>query len=227
MSHVHPDGRQQPDIQVDLVRAGPPGEPLSAFLTLFYYGKGVFTWLSKDNRTLWWSPQPRAVLFCHELHVGRTLRKVMRRGTYHVTADTVFDKVVEGCRDQLRGPEGGSWIDDDWVDVMGSLHQLGHAHSIEVWEGDELVGGLFGVCVGQMFYGCSMYRIRPNASKVALVHLVQRLAAWRFPMIDCAIYNPYLKQMGARLLPREKFHGMASMLVRGQRRTGSWTRYFE
>lgn len=227
MSHVEPDGRQHPNLGEDLVRASPPGEPLTAFLTLFYYGKGVFTWLTKDDRSLWWSPQPRAVLFCHELRVNRTLRKVMRRGTYRITADTAFDQVVVGCRDQMRGKERESWIDDDWVDVMGTLHRLGHAHSVEAWEGDQLVGGLFGVCIGQMFYGCSMFHERPNASKVALVRLVQQLSEWRCPIIDCAIYNPYLKQMGAQLVPREKFHGMASVLVRGQRRIGPWTAYFE
>ena len=226
MSRVEEDGRQHPDLGVDLVRAGAPGEPLSAFLTLFYYGKGVFPWLSKDERSLWWSPQPRAVLFCQDLLVNRTLRKVIRRGHLRVTADTVFDEVLRRCRDQTRGPEGGSWIDDDWVDVMGTLHRLGHAHSVEVWEGDQLVGGLFGVCVGQMFYGCSMFHHRPNASKVALVQLVKRLIEWGFPVIDCAIYNPYLKQMGARLVPRAKFHGMASILVRGQRRIGPWTAHF-
>lgn len=202
---------------------------MSAFLTLFYYGKGVFPWMrmSKDDRSLWWSPQPRAVLFCEELRVGRTLRKVMRRGTFRITADTAFDEVLRGCRDQARGSDLGSWIDEDWADVMGTLHRLGHAHSVEVWEGDQLAGGLFGVCVGQMFYGCSMFHRRPNASKVALVRLVQKLAEWRFPIVDCAIYNPYLKQMGARLMPRTKFHGMAETLVRGKRRVGSWTRHFE
>jgi leucyl/phenylalanyl-tRNA--protein transferase len=227
VSRVDAEGHQIPEIPADLVGASPPGEPLSAFLTLFYYGKGVFPWLSKDDKTLWWSPQPRAVLFCHELHVNRTLRKVMRRGTYRVTADTSFDEVVRACRTVPRSSDAGSWIDDDLVDVMSTLHQLGHAHSIETWEDGRLVGGLFGLAIGQMFYGCSMYHSRPNASKAALVRAAQQLSAWKCPVIDCAIYNPYLKQMGARLMPRERFHLMAGTLMRGTRRIGSWTPYFD
>jgi leucyl/phenylalanyl-tRNA--protein transferase len=106
MSRIESNGRQHCELDQDFVRAGPPGEPLCAFLTLFYYGKGVFTWMSKDNRSLWWSPQPRAVLFCHELNVNRTLRKVLRRGTFRVTTDTAFDEVVRACSDQVRGMPG-------------------------------------------------------------------------------------------------------------------------
>jgi leucyl/phenylalanyl-tRNA--protein transferase len=215
---------------VDLVRASNPKEPLSSFLTMFYYGKGVFPWLVRNDRVLWWSPQPRAVLFCKEIHVSRSLRKTLRQGRYRVTADTAFEQVVLMCRDVERGLDPdkhpSSWINDDFVDVFLNLHKLGHAHSVETWEGDQLVGGLFGVCVGQIFYGCSMFHVRPNASKVALVRLTQVLHEWGFPVIDCQICNPHLKRMGARLVPRKKFHELVEALVRGKRKIGPWTSEF-
>jgi leucyl/phenylalanyl-tRNA--protein transferase len=152
---------------------------------------------------------------------------VIRRGDYTVRADTAFDAVVELCRLTRMGDEGqGSWITDEYVRVFGGLHRLGHAHSIEAWQGDQLAGGLFGVAIGQMFYGCSMFHLHPNASKVALVALSQQLAAWDFPIIDCQIHNPHLGRMGARLLPRMHFHEAVRGLVRGKRRVGSWTEHF-
>lgn len=227
MSTIDEDGRQIPMVKEDLVQAAPVGEPLSSFLTMFHYGRGIFPWLRKDDRILWWSPRPRAVIFTKDIHVSRSMQKVMRRGHFWVTADTAFEQVVVSCRDVKRSSDPGSWIDEDFLDVFCNLNKLGHAHSIEVWEGDELVGGLFGICVGQIFFGCSMFHTRANASKVALIRLARVLEDWGFPVIDCQICNPHLKRMGAQLMPRDKFHVMASTLIRGKRRIGSWTKYFD
>ena len=119
-----------------------------------------------------------------------------------------------------------SWVSEEIVQVFSELHYLGHAHSVETWEKDQLIGGLYGVCVGRIFYGCSMFHTRPDASKVAFVRLAERLAEWRFPLIDCQIHSPHLQSMGARLISRESFHKIADMLVRAPRRTGPWTAFF-
>jgi len=223
MSLITPEGYQQPDAAVDLVRMGPTGEPLSPFLVLMFYAKGIFPWLhNQHSQRLWWSPEPRSVLLMSELHISRSLRRTLRRGKYRVTADTQFEEIVRLC----GITRNDSWVSEEIVQVFTELHRLGHAHSIETWEGDQLVGGLYGVCVGRMFYGCSMFHTRPDASKVALVTLATQLSKWRFPLIDCQIHNPHLQRMGARLIPRESFHKLAEMLVRGPRKLGSWTQFF-
>lgn len=228
MSFVEEDGTQHPETDVDLVHLGPPGEPLSPFLLLYHYAAGIFPFLMRDDRHCWWSFEPRAVFFTRNIHVSRSLRRVLRRETFSVTADTCFDAVVEFCR-LTRTGEGlpGSWLNDEYVGVFRALHQLGHAHSVEVWDRDQLVGGLFGVAIGQMFYGCSMFHLKPDASKVALVRLAEHLAQWHFPLIDCQIHNPHLRRMGAHLIPRMRFHEVVRRLVRGKRHTGRWTSFFK
>lgn len=227
MSRIEEDGSQYPEGPVDLARIGLPGEPLSAFLLLYFYAEGVFPLGMQQERHLWWSLEPRAILSTQHVRVNRTLRKVLRRGDYQVRADTAFDAVVELCRLTRMGDNGlGSWITDEYVRVFTTLHRLGHAHSIETWHEDQLAGGLFGVAVGQMFYGCSMFHLQPNASKVALVALAQKLSEWEFPVIDCQIHNPHLGRMGAKFIPRARFHEIVRALVRGKRRVGSWTGNF-
>jgi leucyl/phenylalanyl-tRNA--protein transferase len=195
---------------------------------LYHYAGGIFPLGMQHERHLWWSLEPRAVLQTNQVKVNRTLRKVIRRGDYVVRADTAFDAVVELCRLTRQTDDGpGSWITDEYVRVFRTLHRLGHAHSIETWRGDQLAGGLFGVAMGQMFYGCSMFRLQPNASKVALVALARQLDAWGFPLVDCQIHNPHLGRMGARLIPRMRFHEVVRSLVRGKRRVGSWADQFQ
>jgi leucyl/phenylalanyl-tRNA--protein transferase len=223
MSLITEDGHQQPDPMVDLVRQGPPGEPLSPFLVMMFYAKGIFPWLHSEHaQRLWWSPEPRSILILSEIHISRSLRKTLCKTKLKVTADTSFEQVVRLCGITREM----SWISEEVVQVFTTLHELGHAHSIEVWDGDQLVGGLYGVCVGQMFYGCSMFHTKRDASKIALVRLAERLSEWGFPMIDCQLHNPHLQRMGARLLPRENFHQIVHLLVRGPRRLGSWTPFF-
>jgi len=222
MSLVTEDGRQTPDLNVDLVRLSPHGEPLTPFMVLFFYSKGIFPWLFKDGRRMWWSPEPRSVLILSELRISRSLRKTLRKGKFRVTADTHFEEVVRLCAVTRER----SWITEELVQVFSDLHRLGHAHSIEVWEGDQLVGGLYGLCIGQFFCGCSMFHTAPDASKVALVKLVELLAHWRIPLIDCQVHNPHLQRMGARVIPRNTFQRIAAALVRKKRRTECWSRFF-
>lgn len=227
MSRIEEDGTQHPDEHVDLALVGPVGEPLSPFMVLYHYASGVFPLGMQNGRHLWWSFEPRAVLYTSEVRVSRSLRKVIRRGTYTVTADTAFDEVLSQCRLTRLGEGGpGSWITDEYAEVFTTLHRLGHAHSIEAWVGDQLAGGLFGIAVGQMFYGCSMFHSRTDASKVALVGLAERLAEWDFPIIDCQVGSPHLRRMGARMVKRSRFHEVVRGLVRGRRRCGSWARHF-
>jgi len=222
MSFVNEIGEQTPDLGVDLVRLSPVGEPLSPFLVMLFCARGIFPWLSRGGRRMWWAPDPRSVLILSELKINRSLRKTLRRGKYRVTADTCFEEVIRMCgitRDD-------SWITDEYIEVFTQLHKLGHAHSVEVWEGDQLVGGLYGICVGELFCGCSMFHVAPDASKVALVKLAEVLTTWGIPLIDCQVHNPYLQRMGARVIPREAFHRIAGALVRAKRRLGPWSRFF-
>ena len=227
MSHVDDNGMQHPETPLDLMRVSPRGEPLSPFLVMMFYARGIFPWMEKDQQRLWWSPEPRSVVFPPDLYVSRSLRKKIRQGKLRVTADTAFRETITQCRQTRSGPEGpGSWITSEVIDVFTDLHRMGHAHSIEVWEGDQLVGGLYGLCLGQMFYGCSMFHTVRDASKVAFVKLVEVLARWNFPVLDCQIQNAHIKGMGGTLVPRKQFHQMVGMLVRGKRRVGPWTQFF-
>jgi leucyl/phenylalanyl-tRNA--protein transferase len=222
VSVVGEDGSQLPIFEQDLVRMSVRGEPLSPFLTMLLYAQGVFPWLRHKECCLWWSPQPRSVLFARQLHVSRSLRKTIRSGKFIVTADLAFDEVLSRCRDTRET----SWIDADIERVFGALHRLGHAHSVETWRNGELVGGLYGLAIGRMFFGCSMFHSERDASKVALVKLVERTATMGFPAIACQVQNAHLKRMGSRLILREKFHTMVADLIRGKTVTGPWTAHF-
>lgn len=152
----------------------------------------------------------------------------MRSDGLRVTADVAFDRVIRACRDTPRGQAGAnsSWIDDEIEDVFSTLHRFGHAHSIETWRGDELVGGLYGVAVGQLFVGYSMFHREPDASKVALARLMEKLVVMGFPLVDCQMMNPHLKRLGAQLMPRAEFTATAARLARGSRVLGLWTEIF-
>jgi leucyl/phenylalanyl-tRNA--protein transferase len=189
---------------------------------MYHYGYGIFPWLAQNGHPLWWSPEPRAVLVPSEFHLSKSFRKVVKKGYFTVTADTQFDEVVRLCA-ETRDP---TWISLELRATFSELHKIGHAHSIEVWKDGKLVGGLFGVCVGKMFYGESMFHIEPNASKFAFMKLAENLGRWGFPVIDCQIMNPYLKQMGARLIPRRQFQGLVGELTRRNRSIGPWTEIF-
>jgi leucyl/phenylalanyl-tRNA--protein transferase len=153
---------------------------------------------------LWWSPDPRMVLFVDELRVARSLRRRIRSGEFTVTADRAFEDVVAGCADPRRDAEG-TWITAEITDAYTELHRRGHAHSVETWAGDALVGGLYGVSIGRMFYGESMFARTSDASKIALAFLVRQLARWGFEMIDCQMSTTHLASLGAREIPRRAF----------------------
>jgi leucyl/phenylalanyl-tRNA--protein transferase len=185
------------------------GGELSVERLLEAYRRGVFPWYSGAEPVLWWSPDPRMVLYCAELKVSRSLGKSLRNKGYEVRADTAFAKVLAGCADR---PEG-TWLGAGMKQAYLRLHRAGYAHSFETWRGDELVGGLYGVAIGRMFYGESMFSRATDASKVALVGLVGELRARQFPLIDCQMHTPLLASLGAREIPRRSFLRELTALV--------------
>ena len=168
------------------------------------YRRGIFPWFSEGQPILWWSPDPRMVLRPNELHLSRSLRKTLRRGTFEVSFDQAFGEVIEACA-APRADQAGTWLVPEMRAAYAELHRLGHAHSVEVWRDDTLVGGLYGVALGRAFFGESMFSRVQDASKIALVALASRLLRHDFAFIDCQVYTAHLESLGARLMPRARF----------------------
>ena len=189
------------------------GDDLSMPRLLEAYSRGIFPWFNEEDPVLWWSPDPRMVLFTDRLHVSRSLRKTIRSGHLRVTCDGAFAAVMRACAEPRPGQDG-TWITRGMVYAYEQLAAHGHAHSVEVWEGDALVGGLYGVSIGSMFFGESMFTRRADASKVALVALARQLGRWGLPLIDCQTSTAHLASLGACELPRADFVGEVARLVR-------------
>lgn len=180
------------------------GGCLSAPRLLNAYRSGVFPWFNPGEPILWWSPSPRLVLFPSQLHISRSLAKKLRKNEFAITLDHCFLRVMQACAKPRRN-EAGTWISPDMLKAYMGLHQQGAAHSIEVWQGRQLVGGLYGVAIGQVFFGESMFHTVADASKVALVYLAQYLLAWGFKLIDCQVRTEHLSSMGAQEIDRQQF----------------------
>jgi len=188
------------------------------------YRHGIFPWFSPGDPVLWWSPSPRMVLIPNEFIISKSLAKVLRNSNYQVRTDTSFERVMRACAAPRSG-QAGTWIDEQMIAAYCALHQQGFAHSVETWVNDRLVGGLYGVAIGQMFYGESMFSSASNASKIALTHLTRQLLRWQntsiTPMIDCQMHTPHLASLGARQIPRSEFIALLEVLVNLPPRT-SW-----
>lgn len=198
------------------------GGDLSPKRLLDAYSHGIFPWFENDAQPiLWWSPDPRAVLAPTELRISRSLGKQLRSGRYEVTADQAFADVVAGCAAPRRSGDG-TWITRRMQRAYGNLHRAGYAHSVEAWRGDELAGGLYGVSLGGMFFGESMFSRAVDASKVALAHLARQLAAWNFTLIDCQMPTDHLRSLGAREMPRAEFLRLVAANNAVPTRRGSW-----
>jgi leucyl/phenylalanyl-tRNA--protein transferase len=180
------------------------GGSLSVKRLLRAYRQGIFPWYSEGQPIMWWSPDPRAVLFPDELKVSRSLRKTLKKQLYKVTLDTAFTEVITGCAEP-RKDDSGTWITDEMKDAYYALHLQGYAHSVEAWQDGKLVGGLYGVAIGKIFVGESMFARRTDASKVAFVHLVQQLKRWGYAVIDCQMQSAHLASLGAIDIPRTEF----------------------
>lgn len=197
------------------------GGDLSVERLLTAYRHGIFPWYSHGQPILWWSPNPRAVLPLSALKVSRSLRKSLRRTDYRVSFDTSFDNVVASCA-KPRKDGLGTWITHEMRNAYTRLHTLGYAHSVEVWHDEELVGGLYGVSLGKLFFGESMFSRRADTSKIAFVYLVQQLAKWQFALIDCQVYSSHLGSLGAQLMERERFVGFLDRYGDLPAHIGTW-----
>lgn len=180
------------------------GGDLSPERILAAYYQGIFPWFNPGDPILWWSPSPRTVIFPHQIHISKSLRKTLRRGLYRVTFDNCFRDVMHACAEP-RSYADSTWISSEIIASYCALHERGLAHSIEVWDGNKLVGGLYGIALGKVFFGESMFSRADNASKVGFAHLVRQLSKWDFQLIDCQVANNHLISLGAVEIPREEF----------------------
>jgi leucyl/phenylalanyl-tRNA--protein transferase len=189
------------------------GGTLSPQRLLDAYRRGIFPWYSPDQPPLWWSPDPRMVLFPRELKVSRSLTKRLKKQDYEIRIDTAFREVMLACASTPRPGQDGSWIVPEILEGYCALHALGYAHSVETWMDGQLAGGLYGVSIGRMFYGESMFHHATDASKLAFVHLVRHLKLQGYGMIDCQMHTPHLASLGAREIPRDEFARRLAELV--------------
>lgn len=194
------------------------GGSLTASRLLEAYQQGIFPWFNEDDPVLWWSPDPRMVLFPNELKISHSLVKRLKKTDYEVRIDTAFKAVIRECANTERRQEDGSyalgtWITEDIIQAYTELHSLGYAHSAETWINGELVGGLYGVMIGKMFYGESMFHHVTDGSKLAFVHLVKRLQADGIGMIDCQMKTSHLASLGAREISRDEFSRQLQILT--------------
>ena len=197
------------------------GGDLSVERLLDAYRHGIFPWFNPGEPILWWSPDPRMVLVPAEIRVTRSLAKRSRNAGFEVRVDTAFIDVMRACA-APREDAAGTWISSAMVAAYTRLHQAGYAHSVETWHHGVLVGGLYGVAIGRMFYGESMFSRESDASKVALVRLAQQLQRWEFGLIDCQMETAHLAGLGARTMPRAAFTARLAELVNLPHRPGPW-----
>ncbi len=188
------------------------GADLSPARLLSAYRAGIFPWFNAGEPILWWSPNPRMVLIPKQFQVSHSLQKVLRQRAFEVRFDTQFSAVMHACAAPRNG-QAGTWIHDDMIAAYRELHEQGYAHSVEVWQGEKLIGGLYGMAIGRMFYGESMFSAQPNGSKIALAYLCKQLARWQFTLIDCQMHTPHLASLGAQEIPRDEFIRQLTELV--------------
>jgi leucyl/phenylalanyl-tRNA--protein transferase len=186
------------------------------------YSQGIFPWPHEGYPLLWFCPDPRFVLPINEAHLPRSLKKTMRRGGFEVRADTAFGQVIQSCAAAYRPDQGGTWITPAMIAGYTDLHAQGLAHSIEAWRDGRLVGGLYGISLGAIFFGESMYAEVPDASKVAFATLLGNLLAWRFALVDCQSYTEHLERFGAVDWPRARFLRTLKQALSAPTRRGPW-----
>ena len=218
-----------PDLRFPPVELASPegllavGGDLRAERLLEAYRHGIFPWYNPGQPILWWSPDPRAVLFPEKLHVSRSLRKTLRRKKFDVTLDTAFREVIRKCAQPRPGRAGGgTWITPEMIEAYEVLHARGYAHSVEARREGRLVGGLYGVALGNAFFGESMFSNETDASKVAFVHLVKQLERWHYALIDCQISSAHLFSLGAEEIRRRDFMARLEQALEHAGRPGHW-----
>lgn len=181
------------------------GGDLSAERLLLAYKNGIFPWYNQGEPIIWYSPDPRMVLFPKRLKISKSMKQIIRKNKFRATFNQNFSEVISHCKNSYREGQGGTWITDEMKQAYINLHKLGMAKSMEVWEENELVGGLYGIDLGHVFCGESMFRKKSNASKFAFIYLVQKLEKENYKLIDCQVYNEHLASLGAEEISRETF----------------------
>ena len=199
------------------------GGDLSLRRLLLAYCMGIFPWYCQGEPILWWSPDPRLILEPGHIRISRSLRRVLKRGLFHITMDRDFPSVIQGCAEASRRSEPGTWIVDDMIAAYMRLHTAGFAHSVETWHEGKLVGGLYGVSIGAAFFGESMFSLASDASKAALAYLAAALREWGMGLIDCQVTTEHLLRMGAREMPRAEFLERLAQALHAETRTGVWS----
>ena len=189
---------------------------------LLAYKTGIFPWYSVGQPILWWSPNPRMALKIQDFHIPRSLAKTLRKEPYTITLDTAFLQVIDACAAVERPNQEGTWITSEMRSAYNALHEKGYAHSCEAWQDGVLVGGLYGLSVGRLFSGESMFAHAPDASKIAFVHLVRQLDAWGYPLIDCQLHTQHLARFGAKEIPRKDYLQTIATLIDLPGRIGAW-----
>jgi leucyl/phenylalanyl-tRNA--protein transferase len=201
------------------------GGDLSVPRLLLAYQHGIFPWYSPGEPILWWSPDPRLVLFPAEFHLAKRLARTIRQQIFSITFDTAFAQVIKACGQTRRKEGQGTWLDEEMIRAYCELHDQGHAHSVECWQNGELVGGLYGVALGAVFFGESMFSLVPDSSKVALAGLVERLQGWDFELIDCQVGTGHLQRLGAREISGAEFSTRLAEAVAKPSRLGPWSNF--
>lgn len=181
------------------------GGDLSSERLILAYSSGIFPWFNEDDLILWWSPDPRMVLFPEKIKISKSMRKILTKGSFRLTKDTAFERVINLCAEVPRKGQDGTWITKEMLQAYKELFNKGVAHSYEVWEGEELVGGLYGVDLGHVFCGESMFSKRSNASKFAFIKMTEELVAKDCKLIDCQLHTEHLESLGAELIPRVEY----------------------
>jgi len=203
------------------------GGDLSQERLLLAYRMGIFPWFGEDEPILWWSPDPRLVLYPDNLKISKSLKKAIRQGRFKVTMDQAFDQVIRACADIRIHNDEPTWIVDEMVAAYGRLHASGLAHSVEAWTDGVLAGGLYGVALGKCFFGESMFTQVTNASKVAFVSLVDFLTAFAFDLVDCQVPTAHMVRFGARTIPRSLFLSQLSRSLEAPTLKGAWNERFQ
>lgn len=192
--------------------------------TLLAYANGMFPWFEEDGHYFWFTPDPRLVLFPKELRIHKSMRSIFNQGKFRFSLDTCFEAVMRACATMPRNEPGpdNTWINDHFISTYNRLHERGFAHSVEVWEADQLVGGLYGISIGKIFFGESMFAIVPNASKAGFIALVRALENAGFWLVDCQVETPHLLSLGARGISRTMFYDYLEKNVYEKTLTGKW-----
>ena len=181
------------------------GGDLSTQRLLLAYRNGIFPWYTDDEPIIWWCPNPRFVLFPDEIKISKSMRAVIKKQTYSFTINNCFNNVIKNCKTINREGQSGTWISEEFIDAYTNLHNLGYALSAETWKNNKLVGGLYGVKMGNIFFGESMFSLSPNASKFAFIQLVKHLKNEGVKLIDCQVYTTHLESLGAKMIDRNDF----------------------